>query len=95
MKFSTLGFFQILSKLCGDIRSSRCTIGGVVDTDSIFAASIVDTGSNFATGINSTRGTGGKICRRFTLTCEYLREFFEKIRNDPYFNFMGLGEDDS
>ncbi len=29
-----------------------------------FAAGIVDTGGKFATGVNSTKGTGGKICRR-------------------------------
>jgi hypothetical protein len=29
-----------------------------------FAASIVDTSGKFATGINSTSETGGKICRR-------------------------------
>ena len=29
-----------------------------------FAAGVVDTGGKFATGINNTRETGGKICRR-------------------------------
>jgi hypothetical protein len=29
-----------------------------------FAAGVVDTGGKFATGINNTSGTGGKICRR-------------------------------
>jgi hypothetical protein len=39
------------------------------------------TSVKFATGINNTSGTGGKICHRCrwyrwcTLTCEYLREF--------------------
>jgi hypothetical protein len=28
-----------------------------------FAAGIVDTGGKFATGINNTSETGGKICR--------------------------------
>ncbi len=28
------------------------------------ATGIVDTGGKFATGVNNTRGTGGKICRR-------------------------------
>ena len=28
------------------------------------AAGIVDTGGKFATGVNNTRGTGGKICHR-------------------------------
>jgi hypothetical protein len=47
---------------------------------------VVDTGGKFATGINNTSETGGKICRRCrwhrccwyrwsTLSCEYLREF--------------------
>jgi hypothetical protein len=27
-----------------------------------------------------------------TLSCEYLREFFEKIRNGPYFMLWGWGE---
>ncbi len=51
-----------------------------------FAASIVvDTGGKFATGVNNTRGTGGKICRRCrwhrwcTLTCEYLCKFSKKF----------------
>jgi hypothetical protein len=44
-----------------------------------FAASIVDTGGKFATGINNTCETGDKICRRCTLTCEYLREFSKKF----------------
>jgi hypothetical protein len=29
------------------------------------------------------------------LTCEYLREFVKKIRNDPNVIFVGLGEGDS
>jgi hypothetical protein len=49
---------------------------GVNDTDGKFAAGVVDTGGNlppvsivytggkFATGINNTSETGGKICRR-------------------------------
>jgi hypothetical protein len=49
---------------------------------------------------NNTGGTGGKFTtggllnRCCTLTCEYLANF-RKIRNDPNFIFMGLGEDDS
>jgi hypothetical protein len=44
------------------------------------AAGIVDTGGKFATGVNNTRGTGGKICHRWcTLTCEYFREFSKKF----------------
>ncbi len=41
------------------------------------------------------------FCRRCrwyrlcTLTCEYLREFSKKIRNDPAVIFRGLGKDDS
>jgi hypothetical protein len=65
----------------------------------------------FAAGVNKTRGTGGKICRR----CHwYRRQFatgvvdtggapwlaispviFEKIRNDPNVIIRGLGEADS
>ena len=38
---------------------------GVVDSGGgKFAAGIVDTGGKFATGVNNTRGTGGKICHR-------------------------------
>jgi hypothetical protein len=65
--------FRFFSKIRGDIPSTRCT------------ASIVDTRGNFATDINNTSGTGGKIRRRCrwyrwcTLTCEYLREFSKKI----------------
>jgi hypothetical protein len=59
-----IGPFQIFSKINGDIRSSRCTTG-VIDTMSgKIAAGIVDTGGKFATGINNTSETGGKICRR-------------------------------
>ncbi len=49
-----------------------------------FATSVVDIGGKFATGINNTSETGGKICRRCrwnrwsTLSCEYLREFSKK-----------------
>ncbi len=44
----------------------------------------------FATGINKSSGTGGKI----PVVHLYLR-FFDKILNDPNVIFMGLGEDDS
>ncbi len=50
-----------------------------------FAAGIVDTGGKFATGVNNTRRTGGKICRRCrwhrwcTLICEYLCKFSKKF----------------
>jgi hypothetical protein len=40
----TLGPFQNFSKICGDIRKSRCTTG------------INDTGCKFAAGVNYTRG---------------------------------------
>ena len=42
--------FRIFSKICGDIRESRCTTG------------INDTGGKFATGINDT---GGKFLHHF------------------------------
>jgi hypothetical protein len=40
---------------------------GIIDTGSKFATSVVDTcvgetGGKFATGINNTSETGGKIC---------------------------------
>jgi hypothetical protein len=64
--------FQILSKICGDIRKSRCTTGindtgdklatCVNDTGGKIAAGINDTGGKFATGINDT---GGKYCHQF------------------------------
>ncbi len=42
------------------------------------AASVVDTGGKFATGINNTSETNGKILCA-TLTCEYLREFLKNL----------------
>jgi hypothetical protein len=42
-----LGSFQFFSKLCGDIRKSRC-ITGVNDTCGKFAASVIDTGGNLS-----------------------------------------------
>ncbi len=62
-----LGPFQIFSKMCEDVRKSRCTTGindtggkfatGINDTVGKFChqfASVVDTGSKFATGVNDT-----------------------------------------
>ncbi len=46
----TLGSFQICSKICGDIRKSRCTTG------------INDKGGKFSTGVNYT---GGKVATGF------------------------------
>jgi hypothetical protein len=60
---------------------------GVIDTGSNFAAGVVDTGSKFATGVVDTGGA--------PLMCEYLREFFEKIRNGPNGILWGWGETDS
>ncbi len=65
----TIGSFQIFEKIRGDNRKSRCTTS-INDTN--FAASSafgVDTGDNFATGVNDTGGkfvigvndTGGKF----------------------------------
>jgi hypothetical protein len=56
-----LGSFRILSKIRGDIRSSRFDTGGkfaagVVDTGGNFAASVVDTCGKFATGVVDTGG---------------------------------------
>ncbi len=45
----------------------------------------INTGGKFATGINNTSETSGKICRRCrwyrrsTLSCKYLREFLKKF----------------
>jgi hypothetical protein len=56
---SPLGTFQIFSKICGDIRKSRCTTD-VNDTSIKIAAGI----GKFATGINDT-ATGGKLSHQF------------------------------
>ncbi len=51
-----LGSFRFFPKILGDICKSRCT-AGVNYTDGKFAtntASAVDTGSIFATGVNDT-----------------------------------------
>ncbi len=58
-----------------------------------FAAGVVDTGGKFAAGVVDN---GGNLRHRWcTLTCEYLREFFQKIRNEPNVIIRGLGEGDS
>jgi hypothetical protein len=49
-----LGPFQILSKIRGDIRKSRCTTG--INNTGKIASGINDTGGKFATGINDTSG---------------------------------------
>jgi hypothetical protein len=62
-----LGSFQIFSKICGDIRKSRCTTG-INDTGGKFAIGVNYTCAKFATGIKYTGGqvandvnnTGGK-----------------------------------
>jgi hypothetical protein len=60
---------------------------GVVDTG------VIDTSCKFATGINATSGTGGKIpVVQFDLRIS--REF-SKILNEPNVIFRGLGEVDS
>jgi hypothetical protein len=75
-----LGPFRIISKICKDIRGSRCTTG------------VVDTGGKFFSGINNTSGTPVPlipvVC---TLTCEYFRDFSKKFE----IIFRGLGEDNS
>jgi hypothetical protein len=53
--------FQIYSKIREEICKSRCTTG-INNTSGKFAtstASVVDTGGNFATGVNDT--AGGKL----------------------------------
>jgi hypothetical protein len=82
------------SKICGDIRSSRCTtgvvdIGGkfttcVVDTCGNLPPGVVDSGGKFSTGINDSGDTGGKFTAVVVdtggtpFTCEYLSEFLKK-----------------
>jgi hypothetical protein len=59
--------FQIFSKICGDIRESRCTTGSMTPVANLplvsatpaanvytIFASVVDTGGKFATGVNNT-----------------------------------------
>jgi hypothetical protein len=66
---------------------------GVVDTG------IIDASGKFATDINNTSSTCGKICRRCrfipvpwcTLTCEYLCKFSKKFAITLML-FQGLGE---
>jgi hypothetical protein len=66
----TLGSFQIFSNILGDIHKSRCTTGinVAVNYKGEPKNRCVDTGGNFATGVNDTGGkfalsvndTGGK-----------------------------------
>jgi hypothetical protein len=57
----------------------------------------------FATGVNNTRGTGGKIANLqpvsltpvVQLGLRISPQIFEKIRNDPNVIIRGLGEGDS
>ncbi len=55
----------------------------------------------FATGVNNTRGTGGKKLPPVSLTpvahldLRIFPQIFEKIRNDPNVIIRGLGEGDS
>ncbi len=61
-----------------------------------FAAVVVFTGGKFAAGAVDTSGNFCHRCRRYqwcTLTCEYLRQFLKKNRNDPSVIFRGLGDD--
>jgi hypothetical protein len=45
----------MLSKICGDIRKSRCTTG-INGTGGKFATGINDTGGKLAIGVNDTGG---------------------------------------
>jgi hypothetical protein len=49
------------------------------------ATSIVDTSGKFATGINNTKGTGGKICRwpMVHLDLRISPRIFAEILSDP------------
>ncbi len=63
---------------------------------SLFATGVVDTGGKFATSINNTSGTGGKICGGVDIGgAPWLANIsakFQKIRNDPNVIFMGWGK---
>ncbi len=52
-----------------------------------FATGVVDAGGEFATGIVDSGGVD-------TLTCDYLREFSEKLKMILMLFSGGLGEDD-
>jgi hypothetical protein len=75
----TLVSFRLCSKIHGDIRKSWCTISindigehrrqilppvSLVPLISTIQADVNDTSGKFATGINGTSSSGGKICRR-------------------------------
>ncbi len=84
------------------IRDLECCQPWIRNGKIISGSGVVDTGGKFATGINSSSETGGKICRRCrwyrwcTLTCEYLREFSKKFETVLMgYPTLGLGETDS
>ena len=54
------GTFRIFSKICGDIRKSRCTTG-INDTGNKFATGVNNAVANFATSFASVVDTGGKF----------------------------------
>jgi hypothetical protein len=59
-----LGPFQIFSKICGDIRKSRCTTG------------INDTGGKFATGVQHRR----QNCRRYQRHWRQICHLYQRHR---------------
>ncbi len=56
-----IGPLNLLAKIRGDIRKSRCTTG-INQTGSLIATGINNTGGKFATGI---KDTGGKFFYQF------------------------------
>jgi hypothetical protein len=62
-----------------------------------FAAGVVDTGGKFATGVVDTGGNlpPVSLTPAVHLDLRISPRIFEKIRNDPTFNFWALGEGNS
>jgi hypothetical protein len=91
------GPFQFFSKIRGDIRKSRCTIG-INDTGGKFATGVNDTGGKFTNFVNDT---GGKFPLVSTtqvsktpvvnLELRISPRIFENIRNGPCGINRGLG----
>ncbi len=66
----------------------------------IIETGVINTGGKFATGINNSSSTKGKIYSsvidtRVHIDLQISRPIFEKFWNDPDVIFRCLGEDDS
>jgi hypothetical protein len=66
---------QIFSKICGDIRKSRCTTG-INGQGGKFATSVNDTGGKIAAGINDT---GGKFATGISTTPANISTIFPSV----------------